>query len=152
MTIRRIGLAVVITALVAGVLALYYVVHKPITPAQALAIAQTCANVAVALILAFAAGGVGHRLLRVVFGAGADPNAAGDATIVAVTLGLGTLALAMLLLGALRLYYPIVVWLLSVGLCLWLRRDIHQWAAMLVETARTVVPGSRVERLAAGFT
>lgn len=151
MTLRRLGLAVVITALVGGVLAPYYLVHKPLTPGQALALLQSGLNLAVALALVLAAGGLGRRLLRAALGAGPATTAPGSGPLIAVALGLGALSLTMLLLGALRLFYPAVAWLLVGGLGLWLRRDIAAWVAALAATVRLLVPSSRLERLAAGF-
>ncbi len=151
MSTRRTGLGLALVAVVGAVLALYYLAHKPITPIQALAFAQTFANVAVAFALVVAAGGLGHRLRRGWLGEEQDPPLAGVGSFIEVALGWGTLGLGMLLLGALRLYYPAVVWLLTAGLVVWLRRDVRGWVATTLATLRALAPASRLERVAAGF-
>jgi len=149
---QRTGLALALVALVGAVLALYYGVHKPVTPAEALALAQTFANLLVALVLTVSAGGLGRRLLRQYFGAGCEQSLAGSGAIVAVALGWGVLGLALLVVGALHLFYPAVMWVLMVGLLLWLRRDAWGWAAATLSTMRSLAPMGRLDRLAAGFT
>ena len=152
MATRRTGSALALVAIVGAVLALYYWAHKPITPAQAVAFAQSFANLTVALVLVLAAGGVGHRLLGILFGAGTDLNMPGAGSVVEITLGWGAIGLGMLLLGALRLYYPIVAWAL-VGLLLFaLRRDIRAWISATAKFLRALAPVGRLEHVAAGFS
>jgi hypothetical protein len=152
MTTRRTALALGLFAIVGAVLALYYWAHKPITPALALAFVQSFANLAVALILVLAAGGVGRRLLDMLFGAGSDLNMPGAGSVVEVTLGWGAIGLGMLLLGALRLYYPIAAWALAGLLLFVLRRDIGAWLLATAQLARALAPAGRLERVAAGFS
>src|SRR5258707_3280000 len=152
MATRRTGLALALVAIVGAVLALYYWAHKLITPAQALAFAQSFANLAVALVLVLAAGGVGHRLLGILFGADTDLNMPGAGSVVEVTLGWGAIGLGMLLLGALRLYYPIVAWALAGLLLFALRRDIRAWTSATAEFLRALAPVGRLEHVAAGFS
>ena len=152
MSTRRTGLALALVAIVFAVLALYYWAHKPITPAQALALAQSFANLAVALVLVFVAGGVGRRLLGMTFGAGSDLKMPGTGSVVEVALGWGAIGLGMLLLGALRLYYPIVAWALAGLLLFVLRRDIGAWLSDTAKFVRALAPVGRLEHLAVGFS
>jgi hypothetical protein len=149
---RRTGLALALVAIVGAVLALYYWVHKPLTPVEALVFAQTFANLAVALALTVTAGGLGRRLLGQLFGAGSEQSLGGSGWFVEVALGWGALGLGMLALGALHLYDSVAVWLLAVGLLVWLRRYIWGWTMAAVEATRSLVPQGRLERVAAGFT
>ena len=152
MTIRRAWLALGLVATIAVVLSLYYLVHKPVTPVQALAFAQTLANLAVALIVVLIGGGLGRWLLRLWLGekTGAAPSSARG--LLEVMLGWGALGLGLLLLGALRLYYPAVAWVLAAAALVGLRRDIRAWAAGVLDLARSLAPAGRLERLAAAFT
>ena len=67
--------------LVGAVLALYYWVHKPVTPVEALALAQTFASLAVALALTLTAAGLGRRLLSLMFGAESEQSLAGSGAV-----------------------------------------------------------------------
>ena len=154
MTNRRTGLALVLVALTGAVLALYYYVHKPITPAQALAFAQSLANVIVALALVVLAGGLGQRLLHFWLGPQPAEGAVsdGERVVVEVALGWGVIALGMLGLGLLRLYYPIVAWVLAGLLLLLLWRNCRAWCGALASSVRALAPAGRLARAAAAFT
>lgn len=152
MTTRRTGLALALVAIVGGVLGLYYWAHKPITPAQALAIANSFANLAVALVLVLLAGGLGHRCLQWWFGSEPALAFVSDRSVVEVALGWGAIGLAMLLLGALRLYYTIAMWALAGFLLLMLRRDIGAWWSATANMVRALAPVGRLGRVAAGFS
>lgn len=83
-----------------GVIILYYISHKPLTPALAAALAKTAWQLAAAAALIFVAGGSGDRLWRLFFPAGDTLNGLTRLALQA-GLGLGALALGYFLLGAL---------------------------------------------------
>lgn len=154
MTTRRTGLALALVGLVGAVLALYYWVHKPVTPAQALAIGQSIANLATALALVLLGGGLGRRVLYHWLGAESAESSiwAGEGAVVEAALGWGLLGLGMLLLGLLRLYYPGVAWLLAGLLLVVLRRDVGAWCAAIAKAVRALAPTGRLARVAAAFS
>jgi hypothetical protein len=152
MSLRRLGLALAVIVLLAVVLAEYYVVHKPLGPEQALRLVETAANSLIAGLLVVLAGGVGHCLWRAGFSRAAEPEPAASTAYLALALGWGALGLGLLLLGAARLYYPAVLWLLVAGLLLGLRRDIRSWLLAVRQSLRGLTPAGRLEGLAAVFT
>ncbi|MGD2251915.1 MAG: hypothetical protein PVF70_03255 [Anaerolineales bacterium] len=83
----------------------YYLVHKPIGPAQGLALAR------LALILT---GWIGTLVLAHLMGRIAFPSlqrlASRKRLSLRIGLGLGILGLVMLILGAIRAYWPAVAW------------------------------------------
>src|SRR4029078_197171 len=116
-----------------------YATHKPVTPIQALALAQTSANIGVALVLVLLGGGLGHRLLRLWLGP-ASPLETSARAILEAALGWGALALIMLLLGAARLYYPALLWVISAALFVWLWSDVRAWLSAVLTLARGLAP------------
>lgn len=154
MTTRPGGLALSlgVVLLTGATLALYYVVHKPVTPAQAAAVAQSVANLVVAALLVLLGGGLGRRLLRLWLGAEQMTQAADDRVVLEVALGLGALGLGALGLGLARLFYPLAAWLLAAGLVAWLWRDVGAWCAGLAAALRRLRPVGRLAWVAAAFT
>lgn len=104
-TARRLLLSVVTVCWIAIVILAYYVVHKPVTPQQATAIAR--------LLLTMAAwmGSLSlcHWLGRLAL-PGLQPFFAGERFALRVGFGLGALSLVMLGLGAIGGYRPVVAW------------------------------------------
>jgi len=163
MTARRALLALSLVAVVGAVLALYYAVHKPFGPAQALLFAQSLANLLVAAALLVLGGALGRRLLAWGLGAApkraaaplgaapADTLPAGERVVVEAALGWGAIGVGMLALGLLRLYYPLAAWLLAILLLLWLRREAAAWCAEAARALRALAPAGRLAGTAAGF-
>jgi len=152
MTNRRTGLALALVAVVGAVLALYYWMHKPVTPTEAGAFAGTFANLAVAFVLTLTAGGLGRYLLRRLFGTRSDLSWAGSGWFIEMALGWGALGLGLLALGALHQFYSAIVWVLVAGLLVWLRHDMRAWVVATLAILHSLAPQGRLERLAAGFT
>ncbi len=97
----------------------YYVVHKPFSGENALAVINSFGDVAVACLVVVLAGAVGRRALRAF-----DFVSRLEAIALQTSLGLGVLSIATLFLGLVGLVQPIVFWLLVVLALLLLRRDL----------------------------
>ncbi len=151
MTTRQGALALGVVGGMGAILALYYLVHKPVTPAEAAAGAQTLVNLAVAAALVSLGGGVGRRLLRLWLGEQPAELSAGERVLLEVALGWGVLGLGLLALGLARLYYPVAAWLLAAGLLAWQRRDVGAWWAGLAAALRSPRPSGRLAWVAAAF-
>jgi len=137
---RRLGersraLLLVVALGVAASLSGYYLVHKPVTPAQAAALASTLANAGVALLLTLLAGGLGGRLLR-----GWLLTSAGERVALHSALGWGVMGLALLALGVAKLYDPVTLWVGALGLLILLWRDIRRWLADLSQALAVFWP------------
>ncbi len=124
----------------------YYLVHKPITPTQALALAAPLADVLVAVWLASLAGMVGQRLLR-----GWNIASAGERLVLYTALGWGVLGLVMLALGLARGLYAGVMWGLALALTAFLWRDLPRWWTLVILARREWVFPDRFSRLAGWF-
>lgn len=128
-------------------LGLYHWVHKPITPAQALAVGSAVLDALAALWLMALGGGVGRRLT------GAWANAApGERMAAQAALGLGALGLAMLGLGLVRGYYALEIIIALVVMTLVLWREMRAWLADAAHTSRALWQAGWLNRLAALFT
>src|SRR5262249_765346 len=111
----RMVVALAVVLVIAAVLGLYYLAHKPITPAQALAAVLTRLNLAAAALAASACGAVGWRLLRLWLGEALEGWSVAELAVTAFALGCGAVGLSFLLLGLLGLLYPLGAWALAVG-------------------------------------
>jgi hypothetical protein len=116
----------------AALLAAYYYVHKPIYPAQALALAAVLADAGAAGLVTLVGGAVGRRLLRRYFTSVPSAEAGGrlgQRVVVEVALGWGVVGLALLALGVAHLYYPALMWVLVAAVLGLLRHDVRGWLA-----------------------
>jgi hypothetical protein len=127
-------------------LSAYYWVHKPVTPAQAVAVAGGWADLGTALLLTLLGGGLGRRLLR-----GWLAPSPGERITLQAALGWGVMGLALLGLGLARLYYPALMWALTLVALLVLWREVRGWLADFFQALRVIWFPSRVSRLAASF-
>lgn len=147
MTERRVVLALGAVAVTGAALAAYYWVHKPLTPTQALALARSVVNLAVAALLTVLAGAVGRRLRR--GWGGEDVAEAGERVIIDAALGWGGGGLVFLALGLAGLYYGLAAWGLVIFGVLWLRREAGAWLHDLAAAVRAAAPPDGAARLAA---
>ena len=110
------------------ILVTYYLTHKPLTPALAAEIGLAAWRLAVAVATVSLAGGIGRRLVQI-----DELHPLANAYLQAA-LGLGILALGVLLAGALAGLPRWLLWLSLPVLGVWLRRSIlawwRQWAAL----------------------
>lgn len=102
-------------------LGLYYILHKPITPAIGIALGRVAADLILALALVTAAGGLGRRLAP---SPHPEPLAA---LALQAALGLGVCAIGLLALGALGLLTALAGWLSLLALLAVLRREAWDW-------------------------
>ncbi|MFQ5921952.1 MAG: hypothetical protein ACE5M4_03845 [Anaerolineales bacterium] len=120
----------------------YYVVHKPFTSSNLEAIGA----VFVTLIAWLASLVVIHALGRVV-PFGYEGYSASERMALRLGLGFGLLSLALLVLGWLPLYRPLIAWgVLLVGVPLGVKGFTRDLKALVLK-----IPSSRHERLLAGF-
>ena len=146
---RLLGALAVVAAL-AAVLAGYYLVHKPLTPAQALAYASTAANLAVAALLTGLGGGLGRRLLRGLWAREGAEDPAERMTL-AVALGWGALALTVLTLGLVRALHAWLLWGLALAALWVVRVEVRAWARDLRSALRALAPAGRLDGICAVF-
>jgi len=143
---RRVWGALGLVAALAGILIGYYYVHKPATPAQALALASALADLAVAGLLGLIGGGLGRRLVRA-----QEIASPGERVVVHAVLGEGMMGLAMLALGMAGLYFSPLIWALAALAAIFLWREERDWLADLVATARAMWSPDRLAQLACLF-
>ncbi len=143
MSQRRLIVALVLVGATASALAVYYRLHKPFGAGQALALAQSAFNLAVAGWLTWLAGGLGRRVLRRL-----DAPSPGERVLLHTAFGWGLMALAMLGLGLARLYQWAVIWGLALAITFWVWRASAAWARDMGDTLRALWPRGRAERLA----
>jgi hypothetical protein len=101
----------------------YYIVHKPFTPDLALNLASAIFRLVVVGLLVAAAGGLGRRLAPTL------PLSPLSLLGLHAALGLGLMALAVLVFGYLGGLRPWVAWLALAGLLVWLRTETRSWLA-----------------------
>ncbi len=99
----------------------YYAIHKPFTPELAGTLAQAVWRVSLAFLIVAIAGGIGARLITL---EGHHPMAV---LSLQSGLGLGLLALGMMLIGLVGGFHPLVFAILLVALVLLFRRKILEW-------------------------
>jgi 4-amino-4-deoxy-L-arabinose transferase-like glycosyltransferase len=121
----------------------YYIVHKPFSAENALAMLNALGDVAVAGALVALGAALGHRALRAL-----EFDSPLDALIVQTGLGLGLLALATFALG-LVIVHRLVFWALLVLGVFWLRDDVR--AVWRDARALQFPIASRLERALAMF-
>jgi len=104
---------------------LYYVSHKPVTPAFALSLVGVIWQLGVAFLLAALAGGIGLRILE---GFGL-PHLSNEALDIAVqaALGFGLLSVGVLVFGSLIGINSIWAWLSLIALMVLFHRSIIGW-------------------------
>ncbi len=127
-----------------AVIAAYYVVHKPFTLANALALGEAVAGLAGAGLVMALGSGIGLLLLRRL------DLAPRERLVWAAAVGLGVVALAGLALGAMGLLRPWLLWMLTiVGIALTGR---HAWRALRAAWRDSSWrPRDRFDRLLAGY-
>jgi len=143
---RRWLTAALVIVWLAAVYLAYYYVHKPLRPAQALAVIQAAADLVTVGLLAAVAGGLGLRLLG-----DSRPASRSEAVAWSAGLGLGLMALAMLALGAVGGYRVWLLWLLLPLVVLLLRRDIRAWLGLVRGLWSNLWPAGRATRLWQGY-
>ena len=150
MSARRPWLGLGLAGAMLAVFAAYYLVHKPLSPTQALVYIGTLGNVTLAAFLTALGGGLGRRVLRRMLGQEQIADL-GLHVVLSVALGWGILALLVLGLGLLRLLYPALLWgLAGLGL-IWVLRDLLAWAIELLAAVRSLARVTGLERLTAVF-
>lgn len=138
MTMRKdTGIALGVVLALAGLLGLYYFVHKPILLAQALALASVLADAGVAVLLTLLGGGAGRRLLRAI-SSPASREEAGQWVVVEVAVGWGGIGLTLLALGLAGLYSSIWLWALTLLALLALWRDLGGWLKDFLSALRAL--------------
>lgn len=130
------------------VLALYYWVHKPITPNLMRAVGGGVLDTGVALVIVSVAGGLGHGVLRRVLDIGFWSRSGRLAA--AGLVGLSLLSLAMMLVGAVVLSWWSIGLLLIVLVAATLR-DFLTWWGELIALVRGGFPTDRWARFLAWF-
>jgi 4-amino-4-deoxy-L-arabinose transferase-like glycosyltransferase len=143
---RGLAFSLGIVFALAVILSAYYLVHKPVRPAQALVLLSTLADASVAILLTLIGGGAGRRILR-----DWTHTSVGERLTLQLALGWGVVGMLMLALGLLRLYYSILIWPLVLISLLLLRRDIRGWLADVVSALRALRFPDRLSRLAGFF-
>lgn len=104
----------------------YYVYHKPFDAANAVAIASTLGDLAVASLMLLLAAALGHRALRAF-----EFSSPLEAIVIQAGVGLGIVALGVFGLGWIGLLQPFVFWILVVGGLALLYRDVRALASSL---------------------
>ncbi len=128
-----------------SVLLMYFISHKPFDPAAALAIFQLAWRMLVPILLLAAAGGLGLRLFH--------PQEVHPLARLALQagLGLGLLALGVLLVGGTLGLPGWLPWTVLALLLLLLRRSIRAWLAQLGSLGELWRESGRFERWTAGL-
>ena len=105
------------------ILAGFYLYHKPVTPDQALALAQSGLDVILAALILGSAGGLGRRFLRPLKLSGLQSFAASAAV------GLGAFSLVWLALGTFHAIYAWTAWIVLTWCLVFFPKDIPRLAA-----------------------
>ncbi len=141
---KRVWLMAIALAWIFLVTLNYYIVHKPFSIENVLAILNALGDVFVAGALVALAAALGHRVLRAL-----QFDAPLDTLVFQAGVGLGLLALATFLLG-LVIVHPLVFWVLGALATFLLRDDLRAvWRAV---RALRLPLASRFERALAAFT
>ncbi len=146
MTDRRVWISLGLVAALMLSLGVYYWVHKPVTPAQAPALAAVLADGGVAALLTLLGGGLGRRLIR-----GWTITSPGERIAVHAVLGWGAIGLVIFGLGVASLYYSIVIWVLALLALVLLWRDVRGWLTDFLLALRAMWLPGRLARLASLF-
>lgn len=148
---KQLWIAALIVLWIAGVIAIYYVVHKPWSGEQAAALFHIGRDLLIALVLVSLAGGLGRKLLSLPFQSfllgSLEPM---ERLTICAALGLGTLSLGVLfvgLAGGLNIWIALSALLVGIAL---LHRQIAAWARDLRSLAGNG-PMNNLEKIAGGF-
>ncbi len=143
--------AVAVAALLwaAGILAAYYVYHKPVSPEQAASAGRTLWAALVAGAIALAGAGSGRRAAGALAAGGR--GAPLERLVLESALGLGLLGLAWLGLGLAGALRAPVAWAVLSLLALAVGRPALAWLRDLRAAVGDLRPRGRVEWLLAGF-
>ncbi len=125
----------------------YYIVHKPFTLENALALIDAALNILAALALFALAAALGRRVLRAF-----DFAAPLGRIVFATGLGLGLISFATFALGLAGLLNPILFWFLLLTACCLLLTDSRALLADLRSLSSLLSPISRFERSLYLFT
>jgi hypothetical protein len=126
----------------------YYIVHKPFTVANVLAMGDGLANVFVWLALMAAAVGAGGRILR-----GFEFAPGLEGLVFRAGLGFGLLGVATFALGLVGLLHPLVFWVLLLGALVLLRKEIRDNARGILDTRGFIeTRGEKMLGVFAGLT
>jgi len=140
----RASTTIVILLWVAAVVAVYYVAHKPFTVSNLLALGQALAGLGGAMLVTALGAGIGLLLLQRL------DLAPLERLIWGAAVGLGVVSLAGLVLGAVGLLRPWLLWLLVVAGLAATARPL--WRALRAAWANpTWQPQGRFEKLLAGY-
>lgn len=146
-TTHRTVAVIVAVVWMALVLGLYYWVHKPLTPALAVALGGALFDLAVAAGFAAIAAGLGRRLLKPLDLTGWS---AAERLALNGMLGLGALSLIVALVGIAALNALSVALVLALA-SVWARREIGVWLREARGWLRGSLPASGWERTLARF-
>lgn len=146
-TPRRTVAVIAAVVWMALVLGLYYWVHKPLTPALAVALGGALLDLAVAAGFAAIAAGLGRRLLKPLDLSGWS---AAERLALNGMLGLGALSLIVALVGIAALNALSVALVLALA-GVWARREIGAWLREARGWLRGSLPASGWERTLAQF-
>lgn len=124
---------------------LYYVSHKPVTPAFALSLVGVTWKLGVAFILAALAGGIGLQFFEG-FGLPQLPNEALDIAVQAAS-GFGLLGVGVLVFGSLIGINSIWAWLSLIALITLFHRSILSWLRKWKGLAEIFGPESGLSKL-----
>lgn len=138
------GLAVMLAAVLAG----YYAVHKPATPAQAAHLAGLALDLAAALALTTVSGAAGLRFLKLLPSSDLWP---GECAALAAAVGWGALGLVMLALGLAGFLSTAVVVGLSSAILLLFWREARAWWADVAQGVRAFWQPGPWPQLCAAF-
>jgi hypothetical protein len=143
---RKLWLAALILIWAVMVTAWYFVVHKPFSPEQMIALLSVLLDLLAASALVCLAGGFGRYLLRRLPGLNALEQAS-----VQFAFGLGVLSLVWLAAGLAGFFKPYLAWsavLISLVLC---RRFVQGWLSDLRDGCLASVPVMTFDKLAFSF-
>jgi hypothetical protein len=126
------------------ILAGYYLYHKPVSPDQALALAQSALDLILAALILGGAGGLGRRFLRPLKLTGLQSFAANAAV------GLGAFSLIWLALGTIHAIYSWAAWIVLIWCLVFFFRDILAWLRDAGEIGDLWRELPRLEKLLAG--
>ena len=124
-------LSIICMVVFIGVVALYYIPHKPFSASFLLSILQALLDIILAFAIFCIAGGIGRRIL-----ADLHSNALANSVLQAA-LGIGLLALVYLVVGLLGLYKTWFAWSLLLVLILIFRQSILKWLGSLASIRAT---------------
>ncbi len=126
------------------ILAGYYLYHKPVSPDQALALAQSALDVILAALILAGAGGMGRRFLRPLKLVGLQSFVASAAV------GLGAFSLIWLALGTIHAIYAWAAWIVLAWCLIFFRKEMIAWLRDASEIASLWKETPTLEKVLAG--